>query len=51
MEMQERLDNLVQQRELLKEQFIKVVGAIELLEGMMKEDNKDDAKKDKKKKD
>ena len=49
MELQERLNNLNQQKELLREQYIKTVGAIELLEGMVKEEKKSDAKENKKK--
>ena len=44
MKLQERLDNLINQRDMLKEQYIKVAGAIELLEGMIEDEKKDDTK-------
>ena len=51
MKLQERLDNLINQRDMLKEQYIKVAGAIELLEGMIEDEKKDDTKEKPKKKD
>ena len=48
MNLQDKLDNLKNQREVLKEQFIKVIGAIELLETLIKEEK--DATKEKPKK-
>tara|TARA_R100001530_G_scaffold130304_1_gene101148 strand:+ start:287 stop:451 length:165 start_codon:yes stop_codon:yes gene_type:complete len=44
-EMQEKRNNLINQREGLKEHYIKTCGAIELLETMIK-DKETDAKKD-----
>ena len=38
MNLQDRIDNLKKQQDVLREQFVKVVGAIELLEGMLKEE-------------
>lgn len=45
MELQERLDNLINQREGLKENYIKVCGAIELVQSLIK-DKEDDGKKE-----
>ena len=49
MSLQDRLDNLKKQQELLKEQFIRVSGAIELLESMI-DDEKNNERKEKPKK-
>ena len=51
MSLQDRLDNLKKQQELLKEQFIKVAGAIEMLESMIDDEKNNDAKEKPKKKD
>ena len=45
-DLNKKLENLKNQQEQAKELFIKCQGAIELLEGMLKEDSKE--KKDKK---
>ena len=50
MELQERLENLINQREGLKEHYIKTCGAIEFVESLIKE-RETAAKKDKAKKD
>ena len=47
MELKERLDNLKNQQEGTKELFIKLQGAIELIESMIKEE--ESPKEDKKK--
>lgn len=44
MNLQDRIDNLKKQQDVLREQFVKVLGAIEILEGMMKEE--EESKKD-----
>ena len=51
MELQERLKALKGQQELLKEQYIKVAGAIEMIESMIADEEKNDAKEKPKKKD
>ena len=43
-DLQDRIDNLKKQQDVLREQFVKVLGAIEILEGMMKEE--EESKKD-----
>ena len=50
MALQERLQNLINQREGLKEHYIKTCGAIEFVESLIK-DKEDNAKKESKKKD
>ena len=50
MKLQEKLDNLINQREALKEHYIKTCGAIEFVESLIK-DKEDNAKKESKKKD
>ena len=49
-EMQEKRNNLINQREGLKEHYIKACGAIELIDTMIK-DKEANAKKEKPKKD
>ena len=51
MTLQERLDTLKQQRDLIKEQFIKVSGAIEMIESMIADEKNNDKKEKPKKKD
>ena len=40
------INNLKKQKEQFKEVFIKCIGALEVLEGMLKENDKKDTKKD-----
>lgn len=49
MTLEDRKKHLESQRELLKEQYIKVVGAIEMIDNMIEDEKKDDAKEKPKK--
>ena len=51
MKLQEKRENLVNQREGLKEHYIKICGAIEFIESMIADEEKNDAKEKPKKKD
>ena len=45
MNLQDRLESLKKQRELFKENFIKVLGAIELVESLIEDEKKKKPKK------
>ena len=48
-DLKEKIENLKNQQEQAKEMFVKCQGAIEMLEGMLKEKDKKEEKKDSKK--
>ena len=47
MELQEKLDNLNKQKDQLEVAFLKTVGAIEMIQGLMADQEKPKDKKDK----
>ena len=49
MNLETRLENLKKQQEMIKEQFIKIAGAIELLEGMVEDEKNNGTKEEPKK--
>ena len=49
MSLQDRLDNLKKQQDMIKEQFIKIAGAIEMLENMIEDEKRNDAEEKPKK--
>ena len=49
MSLQDRLESLIQQQNLIREQYIKVSGAIEMLETMIDDEKKNDTKEKPKK--
>ena len=49
MNLETRLENLKKQQEIIREQFIKIAGAIELIEGMIEDEKNNGTEEEPKK--